>query len=356
MENNNSNTDSGIQNNTSAAPNTSEPGMTLESIEAQEQNVQASQKKLRKKSVMLLVATMLVIAVLVALAIAWYTRVANTYAVTFDVADYDLTMNENVDDEYLLNVYEYAGLTGKTTSVSGGSNAEAGGTGTQHTIMAPGTIGWIPLKISAYHSDVDVTYYISLESKMPEKLYKHMRFFVLAEKNRTGTGTVTNSKATVNQNGTTYNFIYGNALSNVSDIDKFQKIYLDQNYTVDKSGSIVPDDSANGSTIISDEIKLESSGTQNQSSVKASKTLCIYWEWYWDAEDAVEDGKPGVSGSGTNGALTASDKTAWDALDTDIGRYPDKYYDAFTMYIKTTGTQVTPTNGQRKNSNSSNNN
>ena len=342
MENNNLNNESMNTNHTSANPNISgeaAPVTGIDNLEAQEQNVQASQKKLRKKSVMLFVATMLVIAVLIALAIAWYTRVANTYAVTFDVADYDLTMNENVDDEYLLNVYEYAGLTGQTTSVNGGSDAGQDGTGQQHTMMAPGTIGWIPLKISAYHSDVDVTYYISLESKMPEELYKHMRFFVLAEKDQTGTGTVSNSQANPSQNTNSnagYTFHYGDAVNTVSEINgtNYTKVYLDQTYT---SGS--PSTDPNGTTIISDNIKLGSSDSNKDNS---SKTLCIYWEWYWDADEAAKDGKPGVSN------LTEAEKTAWDELDTDIGRYPDKYYDAFTMYLKTTGTQVTPTNGQRK--------
>lgn len=293
----------------------------------QADGIKAREKEVRKKSVMLFVATVLVIVVLIALAIAWYTRVANTYAVTFDVADYDLSVNENVDDEYLLNVYEYAGLSANTTDTT---------TGAQHTMMAPGTIGWIPLKISAYHSNVNVKYYISLDSKMPEELYKHMRFFVLAEDNTKGTGEVSQSQ--VGQGGTNqkYNFVYEDAVQNVSDISNYQKIYLDQAYT---NGA--PDQSQ--STIISDEIKI----TGNDK----TKTLCIYWEWYLDAQAAADDGKPGAP-KGEDGKVAPTDITAWDTLDTDIGRYPDKYYDAFTMYIKTTGTQVTPTNGQRKNTSS----
>ena len=87
--------------------------------------------------------------------------------------------------------------------------------------------------------------------------------------------------------------------------------------------------------VISDEIKITGDDKDKV------KTLCIYWEWYLDANEAKTDGKPGLS---------TDDITEWDSLDTDVGRYPDKYYDAFTMYIKTTGTQVTPTptNGQRK--------
>lgn len=295
----------------------------------QAEGIKTREKEVRKKSVMLFVATVLVIVVLIALAIAWYTRVANTYAVTFDVADYDLSVNENVDDEYLLNVYEYAGLTNKVTSTTNGD---------QYTMMAPGTIGWIPLKISAYHSDVNVKYYISLDSKMPENLYKHMRFFVLAEKNEdgsvaTGTGEVTGSQANPSQNGTKYQFHYGDKVESVDEISGFKKVYLDQAYTT--AGK--PDLSQ--STVISDDIQIIKSDDKTK-----SKLLCIYWEWYLDANEAKTDKKPGVS---------EEDIIEWDNLDTDVGRYPDKYYDAFTMYIKTTGTQVTPIGEQRKNSGSS---
>ena len=295
----------------------------------QAEGIKTREKEVRKKSVMLFVATVLVIVVLIALAIAWYTRVANTYAVTFDVADYDLSVNENVDDEYLLNVYEYAGMSQNTTETT---------TGAQHTMMAPGTIGWIPLKISAYHSDVNVKYYISLDSKMPEKLYKHMRFFVLAEKNpksKNPTGEVTVSQVGQNSdNNGKYEFVYGDALANVSAVNsnQYQKIYLDQAYANEQPNS-------SQSTVISDEIKITGDDKV--------KTLCIYWEWYLDAQEAADDGKPGAPVKGADGQVSATDIAAWDSLDTDVGRYPDKYYDAFTMYIKTTGTQVTPTNGQR---------
>lgn len=297
----------------------------------QAEGIKTREKEVRKKSVMLFVATVLVIVVLIALAIAWYTRVANTYAVTFDVADYDLSVNENVDDEYLLNVYEYAGLTNKVTSTITGEDENGQPTyGEQHTIMAPGTIGWIPLKISAYHSDVDVNYTISLDSKMPEELYKHMRFFILADKGDNVKATATVSGSQVNQNGK-YQFHYGNPVASVSAMSDYQKIYLDQAYANGEP-------SATSVTVLNDKITLKK--TDNDT---ASKTLCIYWEWYWDAQAALDDKSPRVSAD--------VDSTAWDALDTDAGRYPDKYYDAFTMYIKTSGMQAKPTGGQRYNSN-----
>lgn len=313
-----------------------EPTTQNEQLSAEMEQVKDKQKGVRKKSTMLLLTALLLIVVLAVLAIAWYTRVANTYAVNFDVADYDLTVNENADDEYLLNVYDYAGLTKKLVSVTAD-----GKTMEQHATMAPGTIGWIPLKISAYHSDVDVQYYISLDSKMPKELYQHMRFFILAEKNPEAskkTASVSGSQVS-NQDGN-YAFVYGNALQNVSDISNYKKIYLDQNYkTITHSGedgntttTYEPD--SDSLTVLSDKIRLGEDGV---------KTLCIYWEWYLDADAAKADNKPGLPDS-----LNADAKSAWDELDTDVGRYPDKYQDAFTMYLKTSGTQVTPTTGTRK--------
>lgn len=264
--------------------------------------VHSSQRKLRKKSAMLLVTTILVIIVLIALAIAWYTRVANTYAVTFDVADYDLAVNENVDDEYLLNLYDYSTVANKK--------------------MAPGTVGWFPLDISAYHSEVNVTYQIALDSKMPEDVRKHMRFYVLANKNAGNTATATVTKPA---NGSTAasaekkSFVYGDAQNAVQNISQYEKVYLDQD------------------VVISDDVKITDAGR--------SKRLCIYWEWYLNANVADAENAPNI---------TDEDRKVWDELDTDIGRYPDKYHDAFTVYIKTSGTQVQPADGTKTRNNTGN--
>lgn len=273
-------------------------------LSAKEEQIISTQKVLRKKSVMLMVSLCLVIVVLAALAIAWYTRVANTYAVTFDVADYDLTVNENAEEEYLLNVYDYSSVRNQK--------------------MVPGTIGWIPLKISAYHSDVDVQFRIALDSKMDSELQKHLRFFVL-------------------KYAGTDNYVYGE-VANANDIKNTSQ------YT------IVPlKPSVNGegtATIISDTIRMGQGAD-------SSKILCIFWEWYLDADTAYnaypystypDDGLNEADLNGTTEeAIAQADaiKKAWDELDTDIGRYPDKYYDAFTMYINTTGTQIVPNDGTR---------
>lgn len=268
-------------------------------MEEKNQNIQLSEKiehvrqshrLLRKKSAMLMLTGSLVVVVLAALTIAWYTRVANTYSVTFDVADYDLTMNENVDQEYLLNVYDYSQVTNQK--------------------MAPGTIGWIPLEISAYHSDVEVEYFISLDSKIPENLRNHLRFFVLKDSQDKYVYRDTNDK-----------------FSTVAKLDSYTKVVLTP--SINGTGN---------ATVIQDTIKL--------TDAQKTKTLYIFWEWFLDADTAATAGviTKSVTTTAEQEAWNTLSK-AWDDLDTDVGRYPDKYYDAFTVYIKTMGTQVKPENG-----------
>lgn len=254
------------------------------------EQVKMGQRLLRKKSMMLMLTGTLTVVVLAALTIAWYTRVANTYAVTFDVADYDLTMNENVENEYLLNVYDYSQVTNKK--------------------MAPGTIGWIPLVISAYHSDVEVDYFISLDSKMPADLRNHIRFFVLKDK-------------------TTEKYVYddGNGIfSTVAklDNDNYTKVPLTPSYN-----------NVGDATVVTDSIRL--------TDANKTKTLYIFWEWFWDADTAAAAGV--IKKSDYDSTQWNQIFTAWNDLDTDVGRYPDKYYDAFTVYIKTMGSQVRPADG-----------
>lgn len=253
------------------------------------EQVKMGQRLLRKKSMMLMLTGSLTVVVLAALTIAWYTRVANTYAVTFDVADYDLTMNENVENEYLLNVYDYSQVTNQK--------------------MAPGTIGWIPLVISAYHSDVEVDYFISLDSKMPENLRNHIRFFVLQDK-------------------TTGKYVYDNGqgtlFDTVAKLDNYTKVPLTPSYNNEGTA-----------TVVTDSVRL--------TDANKTKTLYIFWEWFWDADTAAAAGV--ITKDTSNATAWNQTYTAWNDLDTDVGRYPDKYYDAFTVYIKTMGSQVRPADG-----------
>lgn len=259
----------------------------------QEAETQVKQKGniLRKKSLLFFVSSMVLVTILIMAGIAWYTRVANTYAVSFDVAEYDLAVNENVDKEYLLDIFEYSNVTNEK--------------------MAPGTVGCIPLKLSAYRSDVDVTYSVSIQSFIPHtdemNIQQHMRFYYLKEGNSIHYGDAVLPKR--NGNNIVY-FKEGNTT--------YTKEYLD-NINKDNNNATLSE--------IKDTIKKGDN----------SKTLCIYWEWYWDADAAKEDRAPKMPET-----LTDQFRESWDDLDTDIGRYPDKYKDSFTIYLYTSGVQAIP--------------
>lgn len=259
-----------------------EPLARLQEAETQ---VRAKSHVLRKKSLLLFSSSMILMMILIMAAIAWYTRVANTYAVTFDVAEYDLAVNENVEDEYLLNVYSYSSVKNET--------------------MAPGTIGWIPFKISAYRGDVNVFYQMSITNQMSTEMRKHIRFFYLKEKNGSGGAG---------------GIHYGDAVDTVNGLSSYVKVYLDHDSTTENPDQI-----------------------QDIIEKGESKTLCLYWEWYLNADEATRNGV----------SVTDAERTAWDELDTDIGRYPDKYYDAFVIYINTSGSQVVPADGTRQRQTSS---
>ena len=297
-------------------------------ISEAEANVVQVQRAVRKKSVLLVTVSLVLIAVVAALAIAWYTRLANTYAVTFDVADYDLAVNNNVDDEYLLNVYDYSEVKNQT--------------------MAPGTIGWIPMEISAFRSDVDISYSIELDSKMPEELKKRIRYFYLVE-----------------SDGKIH---YGDAVNTVAGLDSYTRRYLCED---------MPESSPYSAVITDNLGKGE------------KRILCLYWEWYYDAQSAyhtensrfqnvendslkkvspilydVQQGtisansldyvneKFVISGDSirvvSGGSLTEEYKSYWDVYDTDMGIYPEKYRDALYVTLHVSGGQIQPSGGVNK--------
>lgn len=283
-----------------------------ENTDKKETAMAREKRTLNRRAIMVLVSGLIVVAVLVAVGIAWYTRIVNSYSVTFEVADYDLAIN-NDQEEFKLDIYEYSEVVKRK--------------------MAPGTIGWFPLNVSAKHSQVDVSFTIALENLMPEKIAKHFRIYALQKAEPDGSG------------GYTYNLYYGDALPKAEDVyakipgtdePLYKKLYIDSKETV--INDVMPKNS--------------------------DKTICFYWEWYLDAEranaDHIDDSD--VAGDefefyyddtnkATRAAMDANQwaaaKLLWDDLDTDIGRYPEKYKKAMMLVLHTTGAQAKPQNGIR---------
>ncbi len=256
--------------------------------------------QMRNKMIVWAMAGLVMTATLFSLGVAWYTRVSNIHAVTFDVADYELAVNDNTDNEFLVNVYSYANVTEKKA--------------------APGTSGYIPLRMSARHSGIDVDYEIIWENMMLEDLKTHIRFFYLVDTD--GKPVVCNLTKDVERL---------DVLGSISNDELNAKFMFTPNSpptgTSKKYLTGNPADAVNKIT-----------GTVEMSS---EKVIFIYWEWYLDADAAKTTGA-------ITGELTDADKTAWDALDTDIGRYPAKYDEAMTVRIKCTGVQSVPVLGTKK--------
>lgn len=276
-----------------------------ENTENKETAMASEKRHLTRKAVMVLVSGLIVVAVLVAVAIAWYTRIVNSYSVTFEVADYDLAIN-NDQKQFMLNVYEYSEVVNRK--------------------MAPGTIGWFPLDISAKYSQVNVDFTIAIENLMPERIAKHFRIFALMKAEPDGSG------------GYTYKLYYGDALQKADDIyatiPDTEGIPLYKKKYIDTTDVAITDVMPKGE----------------------NKILCIYWEWYLDAERAnVDHGNDGftfyyddthkAAFADLSADQWAAAKTLWDDLDTDIGRYPLKYVNAMQMVLHATGAQATPLNG-----------
>ncbi len=243
------------------------------------ESIRIKKNRLRTKAIVFAAVGCVITACLFYVSVAWYTRVSNTHAVTFDVADYELAVNDNTDNEFLVNVYDYSNVQEKTA--------------------APGTAGYIPLKMSARHSEISVDYTINWSNLMFEELQKHIRFFYLE--------------------------IGGKPV--VCDLDKDGKTVIADHQKYFMSS---PTDLPAGATkvYLDNDNKNKITGTVT---MKTEKVIYIYWEWYLDAEDAEK-----------HDVDVTRWEANWDALDTDIGRYPDKYHDSMFVKIHCVGVQSVP--------------
>ncbi|NCB52317.1 MAG: hypothetical protein EOM54_10600 [Clostridia bacterium] len=108
---------------------------------------------------MLIISSMLLVSVLIYATTAWFTKMVSVSGMEFSVAQWDFTANQTLDD-MTINVYEYASLNGH--------------------LAAPGTAGYIPVLLSATHSDTDVVYYITVdESSMSQEFQDRIFFYYI---------------------------------------------------------------------------------------------------------------------------------------------------------------------------------
>lgn len=262
---------------------------------------------LRRKSILAFVSSFTIILILAVAGYAWYTKNTDTYMMKFDTADYGLSINQEVYDTYEISMYTYNNVEDQT--------------------ILPGSIGYIPIEISAETSQVDVNYNIMFITKMPPELQKRVKMYYLKDQ-------------------------FGDPIQSISDIALYEKEYI--NFTD------FDENETNGiSNIITGTIE---KGT--------STKLCVYFQWYLDAKEAFDNGIEDVVADKEkldNGETVTIYRDLevstwdeycekWDEFDTDIGRYPDKYKDAFSLLMVTDGEQAKPAGGAIIIENEENNN
>ncbi len=241
--------------------------------------------RMRNKAIIVASIGCVITACMFYIGFAWYTRISNIHVVTFDVAEYELAVNDNTDNEFLVNVYEYSNVKNKTA--------------------APGTAGYIPIKLSARHSAVSVDFSITWGNLMITELQKHIRFFYLVD------GGGNPIVCDLNEDGKTV-------------VDDHKKYFLTSPSSSNPAGT-------------SKKYLTETSTIQGVVNMYCEKVIYIYWEWYLDADAAYGAGA-------LEAGVTVDDayRTAWDAFDTDIGRYPEKYRDGMFVKIHCVGVQSVP--------------
>lgn len=110
-----------------------------------------------RKGLALIVSFSLLVILIVAGTVAWYTRITNVTGITMDVAKFDFTA-DYVSDDFIVDVTDYMGV----------ENGKA----------APGTSGMIPILVSAEDSEVDVKYSLNIDvSKMAPDFRRRIRYF-----------------------------------------------------------------------------------------------------------------------------------------------------------------------------------
>ncbi len=221
-------------------------------------------KPLIFKVVLLGVSLAVVLAMCVYMTVAWYTKMVSVTGLEFKVAEWDFTANYAGDD-IIVNVYEYSTINWSETE----------------QLAAPGTAGYIPLKLGAWQSDTDVQFTLLMDrSTMSEDFQKRIFFYCWGDAD-------------------------GNILN--QEEEGARKIYL--------QGS--PENPT-------DTTQHVMTGYVNRS---GETEVRVFWEWVYTAP----------TGS------TPEQIETWDEFDTQVGKNPKIYKYDMNAKITIAGVQVEPT-------------
>ena len=154
--------------------------------------------KLRRRGLALGAALALLVGVLIAGTVAWYTQLSNITGMTMKAAKIDIRANY-VADTVIINAGDYLNVS--------------------ENKAAPGTKGVIPIRLDAEGSEVDVDYTVSLNfSSMADEFKNRIRFYYYKEVDgttyevtvdpATAAATASAISGTVTIDGENYEYIY----------------------------------------------------------------------------------------------------------------------------------------------------
>ncbi len=179
-------------------------------------------KVLSLKVVLLGLAFVLALSSCIFMTVAWYTKMVSVSGLEFKTAEWDFTANYAVSG-IVVNVYEYSTITN-----------------TPEPLAAPGTKGYIPLKLSAWQSDTDVSFTLLLDRKTMSEEFQKRIFF----------------------------YYYKDANGAISNVETGNKIYL------------------NGSPEAPNADQVLMEGTVPRGN---STEVYIFWEWLYEAPEGATD-------------------------------------------------------------------
>ncbi len=223
-------------------------------------------KEVYVKAIMMGAALLLLLAALIFFTTAWYTKMVSTSGVNLQAARWDYTANHTVD-AVTANVYEYASLN--------------------QNVAAPGTGGWIPVKLGAQQSDTDVEYYLTVDrSSMSKEFRDRIYFYYLKDQE-----TKLFDRLLTEEEEKQYEKIYFGA----SPLEPDNPDPVQMTGTIPKGGEI---------------------------------TVYVYWEWIYEAPDMATD----------------EEALEWDMFDTQVGMNPALYVEDMNATIKVIGVEVPKVN------------
>lgn len=123
--------------------------------------------QVKKRLLLLGVSCLLLVVITVFITVAWYTRMVSTAGMEFEVAQWEFSANEMIDD-FTVNIYQYSHVL----------QDSAGNT----MVAAPGTAGYIPITLSLGDSEVDIEYYVTVDkTSMSDEFQERIFFYYLDE-------------------------------------------------------------------------------------------------------------------------------------------------------------------------------